>query len=633
MNQQRIREILAKIENVTVAVYGDFCLDAYWMLDPRGSEVSEETGLHARAVARHYYSLGGASNVVANLAALKPKAIQVIGVVGNDIFGRELRRQFNELGVDTTHLVIQHENFDTVTFGKPYLEDVEEPRIDFGFFNRRSLATDQSLLNGIRHALHASDALIVNQQVPGSIANESFIDQANLLFAEFGDKVVLLDSRHYGEKFKHICRKTNDREAARLNGVQVGRDEPVPAEDMKKYAANLYRQFNRPVFLTRGPRGILAADGEGIHEVPGIQLLKKLDPVGAGDTVTSALALCLGAGVLPAEAAEFANFAAAVTVQKLFQTGTANGEEILAVAKDPDFIYRPELAENHRKARYVAGTEIELCEESVPLGHIRHAVFDNDGTISVLRQGWEQIMAPVMIKAILGDRYETADEGLYQKAQRRVLDYIDKSTGIQTLVQMEALVEIVREFGIVPPEKVLDRFGYKAIYNEALMEMVSERIARLQRGQLDTGDYTIKGGIEFLKALRGRGVTLYLASGTDHADVVAESKALGYADLFNGGIYGAVGDITSCSKKMVIDRIVSENNLRGPELAVFGDGPVELRESRKRDGLAIGIASDELRRHGLNPDKRARLVKAGAHLIVPDFSQAAELLKLLFATR
>lgn len=633
MNQQCIREILAKIENVTVAVYGDFCLDAYWILDPRGSEVSEETGLHARAVAKHYYSLGGASNVVANLAALKPKAIQVIGVVGNDIFGRELRRQFNELGIDTTYLVIQQEDFDTVAFGKPYIEEVEEPRIDFGFFNKRSGATDQALLKGIHHALQAADALIVNQQVPGSIANESFIEQANQLFAEFSDTVVLLDSRHYGEKFKHICRKTNDREAARLNGVHVGRDEPVAAEDMTKYAGSLYRQFNRPVFLTRGARGILAADDHGIHEVPAIQLLKKLDPVGAGDTVTSALALCLGAGVPPAEAAEFANFAAAVTVQKLFQTGTANGEEILAVARDPDYIYRPELAEDRRKARYIPNTDIELCEESIPFGHIRHAVFDNDGTISVLRQGWEQIMAPVMMKAILGDCYETADNALYQKVRHRVLDYIDKSTGIQTLVQMEALVENVREFGVVPPEKVLDRFGYKAIYNGALMELVSERIARLQRGQLDAGDYTIKGAIEFLKALRGRGVTLYLASGTDHADVVAESKALGHADLFNGGIYGAVGDITNCSKKMVIDRIMSENNLRGPELAVFGDGPVELRESRKRDGLAIGIASDELRRHGLNPDKRARLVKAGAHIIVPDFSQPAELLKLLFEPR
>ncbi len=629
MNQQRIREILAKIENVNVAVYGDFCLDAYWILDPRGSEVSEETGLHARAVARHYYSLGGASNVVANLAALKPRTIQVIGVVGNDVFGRELRRQFDELGIDTTHLVIQRENFDTVTFGKPYIEEIEEPRIDFGFFNRRSPATDQALLQGIRHALQTADAMIVNQQVPGSIANGSFIEQANQLFAEFPARTVLLDSRHYGEKFKHICRKTNDREAARLNGVQVGRDEPVPAEDMRKYATSLYRQFNRPVFLTRGPRGILAADAEGIHQVPGIQLLKKLDPVGAGDTVTSALALCLGAGVSPAEAAEFANFAAAVTVQKLFQTGTANGDEILAVAKDPDFIYQPELAADHRNARYVDGTEIELCEQTIPLGHIRHAVFDTDGTISVLRQGWEQVMAPVMIKAILGDRYQTADEALYRKVQRRVLDYIDKSTGIQTLVQMEALVEMVREFGIVPPEKVLDRFGYKAIYNEALMEVVNDRIARLRRGQLDATDYTVKGAVAFLRALRGRGVTLYLASGTDHADVVTESTALGYAELFNGGIYGAVGDITNCSKKMVIDRIMAENNLRGPELAVFGDGPVELRESRKRDGLAIGIASDEVRRHGLNLDKRARLIRAGAHLIVPDFSQATELLGLL----
>ncbi|MDI9430269.1 MAG: carbohydrate kinase, partial [Planctomycetes bacterium] len=99
MDEQRIREILGRIKNVSVAVYGDFCLDAYWILDPNGSEVSVETGLQARAVARHYYSLGGASNVVANLAALEPKAIQVIGAVGGDLYGRELRRQLDDLGV------------------------------------------------------------------------------------------------------------------------------------------------------------------------------------------------------------------------------------------------------------------------------------------------------------------------------------------------------------------------------------------------------------------------------------------------------------------------------------------------------------------------------------------------------
>ncbi len=630
MKEQRISEILARIKNVKVAVYGDFCVDAYWLLDPCGSEVSLETGLQAQAVARHNYSLGGASNVVANLAALEPASIQVIGVVGNDIFGRELTRQLKELGVDTTYLVVQKDNFDTVTFGKPYLEGNELPRMDFGFFNKRTEATDQALLSGIKNALQTADALIFNQQVPGSITNESFIDSANELFGKFRDKIVLLDSRHYGSKFRDIYRKTNDMEAAQLNNIEVKLDDVLTLADVKKYAGNLYRQFSKPVFLTRGSRGIITIDSDGYHEVPGIQLLKKLDIVGAGDTVTSALALCLGAGLPPAEAAEFANIAAAVTVQKLFQTGTASGPEILEIGKDADYIYQPELATDRRGARYLDDTEIELCSESMPQARIKHAVFDHDGTVSTLRQGWEQVMAPVMIRAILGDKYKTADETLYHQVRNRVLDYIDQSTGIQTIVQMEVLVEMVKEFGLVPGDKIRDKFGYKEIYNDALMELVNKRIEKFKRGELDIHDYTIKGSLEFLEALRNKGIKLYLASGTDCEDVVAESKALGYAELFDGGIYGSVGDIAKYSKKMVIEKIMTENNLQGSELAVFGDGPVEIRECRKRDGIAVGIATDEIRRHGLNPEKRTRLVKAGAHIVVPDFSQQDKLLKLLF---
>lgn len=234
-----------------------------------------------------------------------------------------------------------------------------------------------------------------------------------------------------------------------------------------------------------------------------------------------------------------------------------------------------------------------------------------------------------MIKAILGDRYQTASETLYHKVRNRVLDYIDKSTGVETIIQMQALVEMVKEFGIVPANKILDKFGYKEIYNDAMMELVNQRIAKFKRGELDITDYTIKGALEFLKALQQRGIKLYLASGTDHKDVVAEVTALGYAHFFDGHIYGALDDAAKYSKKMVIERIMRENNLQGPELVVFGDGPVELRESRKRDGLAIGIASDEIRRHGLNIEKRNRLVKAGAHIIAPDYSQSQKLLELL----
>jgi phosphoglycolate phosphatase-like HAD superfamily hydrolase len=190
---------------------------------------------------------------------------------------------------------------------------------------------------------------------------------------------------------------------------------------------------------------------------------------------------------------------------------------------------------------------------------------------------------------------------------------------------------MVKEFGIVPADRILDKFGYKQIYNAALMELVNQRIAKLKSGQLDVTDYTIKGSLTFLNELRQRGIKLYLASGTDHQDVVAESKALGYAELFQRRIYGALGDVAKYSKKMVIEQIMAENNLQGPQLAVFGDGPVELRECRKRGGVAVGIATDEIRRHGLNVEKRTRLAKAGSQIIVPDFSQYNKLIKLLFS--
>ncbi|MBN2456212.1 MAG: hypothetical protein JXB29_06735 [Sedimentisphaerales bacterium] len=626
----KVEDILERIKDVKVAVYGDFCIDAYWFIDPRGSEVSVETGLRTQAVRKHYYSLGGASNVVSNLAALEPAGIKVIGVTGNDIFGRELTKQLHALGVDTDCLIEQENDFDTVTFGKPYFEGRERPRIDFGFFNKRSEETDHLLLEGVRNALKHSDVLIFNQQVPGSITNKSFIEETNKLFKEFNDKVVLLDSRHYGHRFTNVYRRTNDLEAAILNGINAEIGEVFKLEDLRQYALNLYSRSHKPVFLTRGWRGIITVDEKGIHEIPGIQVLKKLDAVGAGDTTTSALALCLGAGICPADAAEFANFAAAVTGQKLFQTGTASGSEILQVAEDADYIYQPELACDRRQARYINSSEIELCYTSVPTGSIKHIVFDHDGTISTLRQGWEQIMVPVMIKAILGEQYHAADETLYHKVQNRVLDYVDKSTGIQTILQMEALVEMVREFGIVAEEEILDKFGYKQIYNAALLEMVNKRIKKLRADELDVPNFTIKGALAFLWRLKQKEVKLYLASGTDVDDVVAESGALGYADLFEGRIYGALGDPAKYSKKMVIEKIIRENNLAGAELTVIGDGPVEIQQCRKHNGLAIGIASDEVRRYGLNIHKRERLIKAGAHIIAPDFSQYKQLISTLF---
>ena len=631
MKVERIREILEGIRRVKVVVMGDFCIDAYWMMDARGGEISEETGLAATAVGRHYYSLGGAANIAANLAALGPAEIRAIGVIGDDIFGRELVRQLEGLKVDTRGLVVQKEQFDTITFGKRYLEGSEEPRIDFGVFNRRSRESDDAVIAGLREALSSADVVILNQQMPGSITNDEFIDEVNRLLDEFNEKIVLLDMRHYGHRFRNVHRRANAREAARLVGVEPGRVDVVELEEVKKYGKELFRRSAKPVFITRGQWGSVVCDGTGVHEVMGMQVLGKVDPVGAGDTLLSALASALATGATPVEAATFANFAATVTVQKIFQTGTASSEEVLAAGEDPDYIYQPELATDAGRAKKLAGSEIEACYEmkDIPLGRVKHVVFDHDGTISTLRHGWEDLMRPMMAGAILGEQSDRVSEKVRLEIEGRVAEYIDKSTGYETIIQMEALVGMVREFGLVPGEKVLTAKQYKDIYTEMVRGLSHARLKEVERGERTTADFTVTGTVEFLKELRRRGIRLYLASGTDEEDTIAEAKALGYAELFDGGIYGAVGDMRKFSKKLLIHRILEENGLEGAELAVMGDGPVEMRESRKREGLAIGIASNETERGRLNRTKRARLVRAGAHFIAADFTERERLIGLM----
>ena len=294
---------------------------------------------------------------------------------------------------------------------------------------------------------------------------------------------------------------------------------------MVSAAKNLYERFQKPLFITRGSRGSLTIDENGISEIPGLMILSKVDTVGAGDSYLAGAASALAAGYSMEIAATIGTYVAGVTVQKLFQTGTATPEEILGIGEDPDFIFSSELAEDIRHASYLDNTEIEIINEWKEKPQIKYAIFDHDGTISTLREGWELIMAPMMIKAILGDKYQDADESLYQKVKTRVDEYIDKTTGIQTLVQMKGLLDLIREFGCVPESEMLDEFGYKQIYNDELLKMVKERERKLKQGELSLEDFTMKNAIPFLQKLYDSGIKLYLASGTDVEDVTNEARS------------------------------------------------------------------------------------------------------------
>jgi len=273
---------------------------------------------------------------------------------------------------------------------------------------------------------------------------------------------------------------------------------------------------------------------------------------------------------------------------------------------------------------YLPGTNIEVINPDAPRGRFRYGIFDFDGTISLLREGWEKIMAPVMIEAICGDHPPTPE------IERAVAEYIDRSTGIQTIFQMEHLVEMVRHFGLVPEEKILDAWGYKEIYNDRLMVPVRERIAQMERGEKTREDFTLRGSVEFLQMLCERGMTLYCFSGTDQEDVRNENRVLGTDKYFVGGIFGALRPVEAYSKEKVLRDLIARFDLHGSEVLVVGDGPVELRNAKEVGAFALGVASDEARGHGLNAPKRLRVARAGADIIVPDFSERRAIYEYLF---
>lgn len=617
-----LERALSAFRQVRAAVLGDFCLDAYWVMDPEKTELSVETGLPVRHVRNQKYSLGGAGNVVANLIALGVGSVQAIGAVGADPFGVELLRLLRERNAAVTDRMIVDEQWQTMVYVKPYCGDEEESRIDFGAYNALREKTINALISALDTAALESDVVVLNQQVQTGLSKPAVIERINEVIAKHRDKKFVVDARHHPGLYRGAVLKLNMQEAAEFLDSAADNSS---TEHAKHMARRISEQTGKPTFITRGERGIVVADHDAVYDIPGIEISEKTDPVGAGDTVVATIAAGIGSDQQPSAIASLANIAAAITVRKLQTTGTATGPEILA-AGAPDYVFAPELADMLHAARYIAGSEIEYVGD-LPLDlQIEHCIFDHDGTLSTLREGWEKIMEPMMVRAILGPRYETASAAALAKTTHEVRAFIDRTTGIQTLVQMKGLVELVKQAGFTDETEILDEHGYKRIYIEELFKLVRQRIRKLQSGELSPTDFEIKNAALLLQELHKRGMKLYLASGSDEADVISEATLMGYAHLFEGHIYGAVGDVKVEAKRMVLERIIRENGLKGHQFATFGDGPVEVRETQKRGGVCIGVASDEVRRFGLNLAKRSRLIRAGANLIIPDFSQLSALL-------
>ncbi|MDE0637422.1 MAG: HAD family hydrolase [Candidatus Poribacteria bacterium] len=268
------------------------------------------------------------------------------------------------------------------------------------------------------------------------------------------------------------------------------------------------------------------------------------------------------------------------------------------------------------------GTSIEIYHK-VQTGNIHHVVFDFDGTISLIRDGWQNVMVPMMVEFL---QTETDTTETQEQLEAVVVEFVDRLTGKQTIYQMMQLGEEIERRGGKPK----DPLAYKDEYNRRLLPIVEQRISGLAAGKLAAETLRVHKSLEFLQSLHELGVKCYLASGTDVEFVKNEAELLGVAAFFSGGIFGALREYKKFSKAMVIQKILTDFKLSGSELLIVGDGYVEIENAKAVGAIAVGVASVEDNVYNMNADKRERLIRAGADIIIPDFREGNKLISYLF---
>lgn len=293
------------------------------------------------------------------------------------------------------------------------------------------------------------------------------------------------------------------------------------------------------------------------------------------------------------------------------------------VYEEADFVAVRSVPE---RPTFLPGSSIEIVSPISPPAPLDHVFFDFDGTLSLIREGWQGVMIPMMVEELLATGTSESPEELRQM----VTEFVTNLTGKQTIYQMIRLAEEIRKRGKIPEDPLV----YKRRYHERLMARIEHRREALREGRISPEEMLVPGARDFLEFLVQQGCRLYLASGTDEVYVREEAALLGLDRYFGEHIYGAIDNYQSFSKATVIERLLKENNVPGNRLVGFGDGYVDIQVVKSAGGVAVAVASDERNRSGQpDPWKRERLIRAGADLVIPDYREWQKLATFLWGEK
>jgi D-beta-D-heptose 7-phosphate kinase/D-beta-D-heptose 1-phosphate adenosyltransferase len=321
-NAKRLKEYIDRFSKTKVLVIGDIILDEYVWGDV--SRVSPEAPVPVVEVKRDTKMLGGAANVIHNIATLGASPT-LCGVVGQDLTGKIIIDELNKLGLTTDGIVLEEGRLTSI---KTRVVARNQQVVRFDHETRADIKPEsiERLLTFMEKNLDSLDAIVVADYGKGVISASLMKGLRKLIRSAAGESIkVAVDPKTGNFEYYHGV------DVITPNHHEAGifcRFEIVDEETLMRAGKQMLRELNcRSVLITQGKEGMTLFEngGEVIH-IPTVAK-NVFDVTGAGDTVISTFSLALASGLDLKSAAVLSNYAAGLVVGEV-GTSTVSAEEL-----------------------------------------------------------------------------------------------------------------------------------------------------------------------------------------------------------------------------------------------------------------------------------------------------------------
>ncbi len=347
-----------------VLVIGDLMLDRYHIGEVK--RISPEAPVPVVRVKHSYSVLGGGANVVRNLLGLKCEAV-VMGMIGQDANGEQVKRMFNELGVESYLVESQSA---TITKTRIIGNNQQITRVDFEDNDIQVLAEDEDyILSKVEARIKDVDVVVISDYNKGFCSQR--ICRGVIEIASLNGKAVIIDpkcsdwSRYQGA----TVITPNIKELSDIVGVELTNDDSIILKAAQQVVS---RYALHSLLVTRSEKGMSYITKDVASHIP-TAAREVFDVSGAGDTVVATLASCISAGMEIMESITVANKAAGVVVAKM-GTSPITYHEL-----------RNELSHNYMQSKIVDFSRLPQLVEELREAQKR-TVFTN-GCFDILHKG------------------------------------------------------------------------------------------------------------------------------------------------------------------------------------------------------------------------------------------------------